>query len=128
MVVIVVAGAAVGVGGVRGRGPLGSVLCPVRATGYAQVPYPAPPLTRDVRLPVEQAGSVGGYGDPLPPATQPGLVGDRAAVRVRTVVEPTEERCGRVVAGYRFFVLTAVRPGRVTIVRPGLPQVTVDVY
>lgn len=127
---VIAAGVAilVATGGVitaRGHGPLAALLCPRSVTGYAQVPYPAPPLTHDTRLRVGQEGSLGGYGDPLPADDPPALVGDRSVVRIRTVVRATERRCGRVVEGYRFFVVTAVRPGEVTVLpprSPGSPQ------
>ena len=103
------------------------VVCPESVTAYAHVPFPAPPLTGDARLTVGQEVSVGGLTEALPSEREPTLGGDPTVVRVRTVVEPTVERCGRIVEGYAFHVLTAVHPGSLTVVAPPQPQRTIVV-
>lgn len=102
-------------------------VCPASVTAYAHVPFPAPPLTGDARLTVGQEVSVGGFTEALPSTRVPTLAGDPTVVRVRTVVAPTAERCGRIVEGYQFLVLTAVRPGSITVVAPRQPQHTIVV-
>jgi hypothetical protein len=103
------------------------LVCPESVTGYAHVPFPAPLLIGDARLTVGQEVSVGGYTEALPSKRVPTLAGDTTVVRVRTVVKPTVERCGRIVEGYQFLVLTAVRPGTMTVEAPPQPPRTIVV-
>jgi hypothetical protein len=103
------------------------LVCPESVTTYAHVPFPAPPLTADTSLTVGQEVSVGGYTEALPSKRMPALAGDTTVVRQRTVVRPTAQRCGRVVEGYQFAVLTAVHPGSVTVVVSPQPPRTIVV-
>jgi hypothetical protein len=94
---------------VGGRGPLGALVCPVTVTRYDEAPYPAQRWQGTITLRAGDQASVGGHGDPLPADTPPELIGAADAVQVTSVVRPTEQRCDRVVSGYRFYLLTANR-------------------
>jgi hypothetical protein len=104
------------VAGLDGHGPAASVLCSGERIHYAREPIPAPRLAEPATLRVGEARVVGGgYGDPLP-TWSPRLIGDASLVRTDTRVFVTHKRCKRVLAGYRYIVLTAVRPGELTVV------------
>jgi hypothetical protein len=98
------------------RGPVYRLACPARITAYDQLPRPGVPLVTGAhRARVGDTFAVGGRRDPMP-AGRPRLGGDASAVRyVRAETSPTEERCGRVVAGYRYHLYAAEHPGDVVI-------------
>jgi len=98
------------------RGPVYRLACPARITAYDQLPRPAVPVVTGAhRAQVGDTFAVGGRRDPMP-AGRPALGGDASVVRyVRAETSPTEERCGRVVAGYRYHVYVAEHAGDVVI-------------
>ncbi|WP_344076409.1 hypothetical protein [Luedemannella helvata] len=124
--VLVALAAATVVVGMQGKGPLGTLLCATSMTSYDRIPSPAPLLEGTVTLRAGEKVSVGGYGDPLPRDTAPELIGDASAIELSSTVAPTEEHCDRVVSGYRFQVLTAVRPVTLELLsqRPARVRVT----
>jgi hypothetical protein len=101
--------------GLGGRGPAARVLCPEEVINYDQAPQPAPVLTEATTLRVGEARAVGGYGNPLP-TWSPHLIGDASLVGTHVSVFPTRKRCGHPLAGYRYTVLTALRPGEITVI------------
>jgi hypothetical protein len=98
------------------RGPISRLVCPATVTAYDQMPRPDVPVVTGRHLAeVGDGFAVGGHRDPMP-AGLPRVEGDASVVRyVRAETAPTEERCGKVVAGYRYHIYIAERPGDVVI-------------
>lgn len=98
------------------RGPVYRLACPEQVTAYGQMPRPAVPVVKGRYLAeVGDSFAVGGHRDPMP-AGLPRLGGDATVVRyARAETSPTGERCGRVVAGYRYHVYVAEHAGDVVI-------------
>ncbi|GAA3192331.1 hypothetical protein ACFO1B_04980 [Dactylosporangium siamense] len=108
---VVLAGGAVAL-----RGPIYRLACPETVTNYGQMPRPAVPLVRSRYFAqVGDGFAVGGHRDPMP-SGRPRVEGDASAVRyVRAETSPTGERCGTVVAGYRYHIYVAEHAGDVVI-------------
>ncbi|MDG6101532.1 hypothetical protein Daura_39285 [Dactylosporangium aurantiacum] len=98
------------------RAAVHDLACPATFTAYARQPLPDVPVVTATHLAVVgDRFAVGGHRDPMP-AGRPPVEGDASLVRYEHAeTSPTEQRCGRVVAGYRYHVYTATRAGAVVI-------------
>ncbi|MEV4517832.1 hypothetical protein AB0K00_53840 [Dactylosporangium sp. NPDC049525] len=102
--------------GVALRGPIHRLVCPATVTAYGQLPRPDVPVAGGHYVAeVGDRFAVGGRYDPMPEG-RPRLGGDATVVRYdHAETSPTEERCGQVVAGYRYHVYVAEHAGDVII-------------
>ncbi len=116
LAVLLAAGVVLAGAGVALRGPVYRLACPVTVTAYGQLPRPDVPVVGGRYFAeVGDAFAVGGHREPMP-AGRPRLEGDATVVRyARAETSPTGERCGRVVAGYRYHVYVAEHAGDVVI-------------
>ncbi|WP_327010059.1 hypothetical protein OHA72_24165 [Dactylosporangium sp. NBC_01737] len=98
------------------RGPVYRLACPESVTAYGQMPRPAVPVVGGAYVAeVGDRFAVGGHRDPMPEG-RPRLGGDATVVRYdHAETSPTGQRCGRVVAGYRYHVYVAEHAGDVVI-------------
>ena len=98
------------------RGPIYRLACPETITAYARMPRPDVPVVAGAYLAeVGDRFAVGGHYEPMP-AGRPRVGGDASVVRYdRAETSPTDERCGRVVAGYRYHIYVAEHAGSVVI-------------
>ncbi len=98
------------------RGPVYRMFCPEQVTAYGQMPRPGVPVvTSTYHAEVGDTFAVGGLYEPMP-VGRPRVEGDASLVRyARAETSPTQERCGRVEAGYRYHIYVAAHAGDIAV-------------